>query len=125
MRCIDSEMHRQTKTEGQGSVYGVDLEDIEVSLIMLSKGVPASSDAVEEQHAIAEDVSSVSLPGIAPTTCYELLWCLPPAAATCALPPHSTGLTQPSSLNLAHSHVQVTLILFSDTQWLAKPLGEI
>lgn len=63
-------MHRQRKTEGQGSVYGVDLEDVEVSLEMLSKGVFASSDAVEEQHAIAEDVSGVCLPGIAPTTRY-------------------------------------------------------
>lgn len=66
----------------KGSV--VYLKNIEVPLIVLSKRVFAGSKAVEEQHAIAEDVCGVSLPSIAPTTRYELLWCLPPTAATCA-----------------------------------------
>ena len=61
-------MHRQTK--GQGRVCGLDLEDVEVSLIVLSKWVLAGSEAIEEQHAIAEDVCGVSLPSIAPTAGY-------------------------------------------------------
>lgn len=48
----------------------MNLEDVEVSLIMLSEGVCASSDAVEEQHAIAEDVGGVALASIPPTTRY-------------------------------------------------------
>lgn len=46
------------------------LENVEVSLVVLSKGVFAGSEAVEEQHAIAEDVSGVPLPSIAPTARY-------------------------------------------------------
>ena len=46
------------------------LENVEVSLIVLSKRVFAGSEAVAEQHAIAEDVYGVSLPSITPTACY-------------------------------------------------------
>lgn len=48
----------------------VNLQDVEVSLIVLSKGVLAGCQAVEEQHAIAEDVCGVTLPSITPTARY-------------------------------------------------------
>lgn len=48
----------------------IDLEDVEVPLIVLSKRVLAFSEAEEEQHAIAEDVCGVALPGIPSAACY-------------------------------------------------------
>ena len=59
------------------------LQDVEVALKVLPKWVLASSDAVEEQHAIAVYVCGVALPGVPATARYQLLWCLPPTAATC------------------------------------------
>ena len=59
------------------------LQDVEVTLKVLSKWVLASSEAVEEQHAKAEDICAVPLTGVPPAACYQLLWCLPSTAATC------------------------------------------
>ena len=59
------------------------LQNVEVTLIVLSKGVLASSEAVEEQHAKAEDICAVPLTGVPPAAGYQLLWCLPPTTATC------------------------------------------
>lgn len=61
MRCLET---------CRGKEVVVYLENVEVSLIVLSKRVFAGSEAVEEQHAIAEDVGGVPLPSIATTTCY-------------------------------------------------------
>ncbi len=47
-----------------------DLQDIEVTLIVMSKGVLASSEAVEQQHAIAEDVCAIALTSLPPAACY-------------------------------------------------------
>ncbi len=47
-----------------------DLQDVEVTLVVMPKGVPASSEAVEEQHAIAEDICAVALTSLPPAACY-------------------------------------------------------
>ena len=45
------------------------LQNVEVALKVLPKGVFASSDAEEEQHAVAEHICGVALSGIPPTPC--------------------------------------------------------
>ena len=98
----------------QGTV--VDLQDVEVSLIVLSKRVLAGSEAEEEQHAIAEGICGVALPSITPTTRYQLLWCLPSTAATSCIVTMSLTLQR---MNWQHVPAHDELVTYR-----ASPVSE-
>lgn len=83
-----------------------DLQDVEVPLVVLPKGVLAPSEAEEGQHAVAEDIGSIALACIASTSRDELLWSLPPAAA-----PYKRQLTWMEMLCMEMKKTETTVYM--------------
>ena len=63
------------------------LHDVEVALVGLAKGVPATGEAVEEDEAEGEHIHALALAHLLPAAAEQLLRRLPPAAPACTPSP--------------------------------------